>query len=532
VEIPHASEGAVFARIKTLVALRADFGWQVATPLKRMSPFIYADRPLANPPPRKMIINRQEPQEPSPKKRRGNKPSATQHRINIDTKPDSAGIDIGAEEIVVAIPPDRCPDNVRTFTSFTGDLARLRDWLLAHHITTVAMESTSNYWVNCYDILEAAGIECCLVNARHVKGVPGKKTDVCDAQWLQQLHAAGLLKKSFRPAQEILPLRYLTRHRDSLVRESADHLRRMQKVLTEMNLKLHHVFSDIDGVSAQAIIKAILAGQRDPHVLAALRNGRCQSSEARILAALAGNYRPEYLFVLGQLQSCWEEQQQKLAALDAEIQAVIERINPTPRPAKNAKDNCYDKPGPRKRKQSGKNALHLDYPKESQRYFGTDLTLMDGIGPGVIVSLMSEIGSREHLLTSFKSADGFCAWLGLCPCNAISGGKVLRSATRKVKNRLSEALRLAAFGLERSKTKLGEFCRRMKGRLGKAEGITATAHKLARILYTLIANAATYDESQAFPVKPATRQKQLRQLQSLAKKLGLQVLPNPAVTTS
>ena len=212
-----------------------------------------------------MIINRQEPHKPSPKKRRANKPSTTQHRINLDTKPDSAGIDIGAEEIVVAIPPDRCPDNVRTFTSFTGDLARLRDWLLAHHITTVAMESTSNYWVNCYDILEAAGIECYLVNARHVKGVPGKKTDVCDAQWLQQLHAAGLLKKSFRPAQEILPLGYLTRHRDSLIREAADHLRRMQKVLTEMNLKLHHVFSDIDGVSVQAIIKAILAGERDPH---------------------------------------------------------------------------------------------------------------------------------------------------------------------------------------------------------------------------------------------------------------------------
>lgn len=470
-----------------------------------------------------MIIKRQDSDGPSPGKRRGNRPSATQHRINVDTRPDSAGIDIGAEEIVVAIPPDRSPDNVRTFTSFTGDLARLRDWLLTHRITTVAMESTSNYWVNCYDILEAAGIECCLVNARHVKGVPGKKTDVCDAQWLQQLHSAGLLKKSFRPAQEILPLRYLTRHRDSLVRESADHLRRMQKVLTEMNLKLHHVFSDIDGVSAQAIIKAILAGERDPHALAALRNGRCQSSEARILAALAGNYRPEYLFVLGQLQSCWEEQQAKLAALDAEIQAVIERITPAPRPAKNA----ADKPGPRKRKQSGKNALRLDYPEESQRYFSTDLTLMDGIGPGVITALMSEIGSREHLLGSFKSADGFCAWLGLCPCNSISGGKVLRSATRKVKNRLSEALRMAAFGLERSKTRLGEYCRRMKGRLGKAEGIVATAHKLARILYTLIANSTSYDESQAFPIKPATHQKQLRQLQTLAKKLGLQVLPTP-----
>lgn len=475
-----------------------------------------------------MNIKHQQSQDQKNGKRRKNKPSSTQHRINVESKPDSAGIDIGAAEIVVAIPPDRCADNVRTFTSFTGDLARLRDWLLSHRITTVAMESTSNYWVNCYDILEEAGIECCLVNARHVKGVPGKKTDVCDAQWLQQLHSAGLLKKSFRPVQEILPLRYLTRHRDSLVREAADQLRRMQKVLTEMNLKLHHVFSDIDGVSAQAIIKAILSGERNPRTLAALRNGRCQSSEARILAALEGNYRPEYLFVLGQLQSSWEGQQEKLARLDDEIQSVVAKIETAPRPGQKP----TGKPASKKRKQIGKNALRLDYPKESQRYFGTDLTEVDGIGPGVITSLLSEIGSREHLLASFKSADGFCAWLGLCPCNSISGGRVLRSATRKVKNRLSEALRLAAFGLERSKTKLGEFCRRMKGRLGKAEGITATAHKLARIIYTLIANAVPYEESKAFPLKPATHQKQLRQLKILANKLNLQIVPNPVVTTS
>lgn len=463
----------------------------------------------------------------SKNKRRKNKPSP--HKINTEAKPHSAGIDIGAEIIVVAIPSECEADHVRTFSSFTHGLHQLRDWLLSHQITTVAMESTSNYWINCYDILETADIECYLVNARHVKGVPGKKTDVCDAQWLQQLHAAGLLKRSFRPAQEIITLRYLTRHRHSLKQEAADTLRRMQKILTEMNLQLHHVFSDIDGVSAQAIIKAILAGERDPKTLAALRNGRCQSSESNILAALEGSYRDEYLFVLKQHQSRWEETRKHIAELDEELQKIIEKISTPPRSEKPKVVKTGKKPN---RKQQNKNALPIDFPTESQRCYGVDLTDIEGVGGGVITALMSEIGTREHLLASFKTADGFCAWLGLCPCNAIRGGKVLSSKTRKIKNRMTEALRLAAFGLEKSKSKMGEYCRRMKGRLGKASGLTATAHKIARIIYSLIASGEPYQEEIAFKPNLNSEKKQQKLLHKLAQKLGYQLTPTLAITTS
>lgn len=460
-------------------------------------------------------------------KRRKNKPSI--HTINITAKPNSAGIDIGAEIIVVAIPSDREANHVRTFYSFTADLHQLRDWLLSHNITTAAMESTSNYWINCYDILEAAGIECCLVNARHVKGVPGKKTDVCDAQWLQQLHAAGLLKKSFRPDQEILPLRYFIRHRHSLKQEAADTLRRMQKVLTEMNIQLHQVFSDIDGVSAQAIIQAILAGQRDAKTLAALRNKRCQSSEAKILAALQGNYRDEYLFVLRQLQSRWEETRKHITELDEQIEIIIKKISTPPRSEPPKASPTGKKPS---RKQQNKNTLPIEFPKESQRYYGVDLTDIEGVGGGVITALMSEIGTREHLLAAFKTSDGFCAWLGLCPCNAISGGKTLRSNTRKIQNRLTEALRLAAFGLEKSKSKMGEYCRRMKGRLGKASGLTATAHKIARIIYSMIASGKPYQEEIAFKPNLNTEKKQQKLLIKLAQKLGYQFTPTLDTATS
>jgi len=463
----------------------------------------------------------------SKNKRRKNKPSI--HKINTEAKPHSAGIDIGAEIIVVAIPSDREENYVRTFSSFTSGLHQLRDWLLSHRITTVAMESTSNYWINCYDILEVAGIECYLVNARHVKGVPGKKTDVCDAQWLQQLHAAGLLKKSFRPAQEILPLRYLNRHRHSLKQEAADTLRRMQKVLTEMNLQIHHVFSDIDGVSAQAIIKAILAGERDAKTLAALRNGRCQSSETKILAALQGIYSREYLFVLGQLQSRWEDTRKQIAELDEQLKSIIKNINTPQRSEKPKTGKATKKPN---RKQQNKNALPIEFSKESLRCYGVDLTDIEGVGGGVITALISEIGTREHLLESFKTADGFCAWLGLCPCNAISGGRVIRSQTRKIKNRLSEAMRLAAFGLEKSKSKMGEYCRRMKGRLGKASGLTATAHKIARIIYSLIASGQPYEEELAFKTNLNTEKKQQKLLIKLAQKLGYQLTPTLDPATS
>ena len=262
----------------------------------------------------------------------GQEHSALDPQVNSD----AAGIDVGAEELVAAVPPGRGEGPpVRTFSAFTDGLHGLRHWLLECKIRTVAMESTGNYWLTACAVLEDAGIEVCLVNARHVKGVPGKKTDVCDAAWLQQLHAAGLLRASFRPRREIIPLRYLMRHRADLVAQAGQQVQLMQKVMTEMNLHIHHVFSDVDGVSAQAIISAILAGERDPEKLAALRDRRCRAPLDKIIRALRGDYREEYLFVLRQCQARWQQLCAAIAECDAEVArrtAAIAGVTDTPLP--------------------------------------------------------------------------------------------------------------------------------------------------------------------------------------------------------
>lgn len=462
------------------------------------------------------------------KRRKNNRPSKTQQCINTTAQPDAAGIDIGADEIVAAVPPDRDTVSVRTFSSFTGGVHELRDWLLACGVKTVAMESTGNYWVTSYDVLERAGIVVCLVNARHVKGVPGKKTDVCDAQWLQQLHSAGLLKKSFRPAQDILPLRYLMRHRAGLVEELSRQVLLMQKVLTEMNLKIHHVFSDLDGLSAQAIITAILAGERDAAALAALRDRRCRSSEETVIAALQGDYREEYLFVLGQCQSQWRHQLQGLADLDERIEVLIKGIAPPPDDGDGTTGDAAPpvvRPTPKKAKPLGKNTLRMDVQAEASRFYGVDLSAIDGVGSGLLGVLMSELGPREQILGAFPTPAQFCSWMGLNPANDISGGKVLKAKTRSVKNRLADAFRLCALGLANAKGMMGQYSRRIKGRLGKAEGITATAHKLARVLYAMIATGRPYDENEAFRITPQNRKKQLNKLQKQAEALGLQIFP-------
>lgn len=285
---------------------------------------------------------------------------------------DAAGIDVGAEELVAAVPPGRGEGPpVRTFSAFTDGLHGLRHWLLECKIRTVAMESTGNYWLTACAVLEDAGIEVCLVNARHVKGVPGKKTDVCDAAWLQQLHAAGLLRASFRPRREIIPLRYLMRHRADLVAQAGQQVQLMQKVMTEMNLHIHHVFSDVDGVSAQAIISAILAGERDPEKLAALRDRRCRAPLAKIIRALRGDYREEYLFVLRQCQARWQQLCAAIAECDAEVArrtAAIAGVTDTPLP-----------PAPALQRRLQKNMpARLPVYDEAYRLFGVDLSAVPG----------------------------------------------------------------------------------------------------------------------------------------------------------
>jgi transposase len=453
-----------------------------------------------------------------PRRRTKNKASATQHTIDPRVHPNAAGIDVGAEEMVVAVPPGRDPQGcVRTFKTFTSGLEALRDWLLASGITTAALESTGNYWISAYDLLEVAGIEVFLVNARHVKGVPGKKTDVCDAQWLQQLHAAGLLKKSFRPTQEIVPLRYLMRHREGLIAAGSRQIQRMQKVLTELNLKIQHVFSDLDGVSAQAIIDAILQGERDPRKLARLRDRRCRSSEADIIEALQGSYREEYLFVLGQCQSAWRQAQSAIADCDVEIAALAAKVKvttstPLPPPAT-------------ARHSRGRNSAEKAICAQAWQFYGVDLSAVPGLAANGLSVLMSEIGTREDLLRAFRSAAAFCSWMAVCPDNRISGGKVLKAKTRQVPNRLARALRLGVFGLHKADNKMGQLCRRFKGRLGKAEGLTAGAHKLARIIYAMILHQTPYDEDNAFKTTPVSASRRRKHLEKQAALLGMQLIP-------
>ena len=416
--------------------------------------------------------------------------AAAKQGLNPRAHPDAAGIDIGAEELVAAVPPGRCAgDTVRTFSSFTVGVEALRDWLLACGIQTAALESTGNYWITTYSLLSDAGIDVCLVNARHVKGVPGKKTDVCDAQWLQQLHSAGLLKKSFRPDQAIVPLRYLMRHRSEIIAEAGRQTQLMQKVLTEMNLHIHHVFSDVDGVSAQAIFIAILAGERDAQRLAALRDKRCRSPKEKIIDALKGDYRPEYLFVLRQCQQRWTQCNQAITECDVQIAVLVKSVSgdtDAPPPTAPAEQRRIHKNTP----------ATLPIYDEAYRFYGVDLSAVPGVSAGVLGVLMSEVGTGSQMRKAFRSAEAFSSWMGLCPDNRISGGKVLKAKTRKVPSRVARALRLAAQCVSRSDNKIGEFCRRLKARLGKAEGIVATAHKLARILYGMIKSRQAYTETE------------------------------------
>jgi transposase len=430
--------------------------------------------------------------------------------------PHAAGIDVAAEELVVAVPRDRDVKFVRTFGSFTADLHAVRDWLKQCGIKTVALESTGNYWVPLYQVLEDAGFEVCLINARDVKRIGGRKTDVVDAQWLQQLHAAGLLRKSFRPAKEIAALRYLMRHRGNLLRSAAGELQLMQKTLNECNLQIHHVFSDLDGQSAQRIIESILRGERDPQALAKLRDGRCRTPLPKILKALEGDYREEYLFVLGQSLERWKQTQQCIADLDVKIQVAVKALDLE-------KDGSEIQELPNRRYH--KNSPNFDIFTESFRFYGVDLAQVPGIASSTLCVLMSELGTGGQILEAFNSAKAFCSWLALCPDNQISGGKVLTAKTRQSTNRVAAALRLSAQALGHSKSQLGDYARRMKARLGKAEGITAAAHKLARILFSMLTTRQAYDEAKAFALTPEKKARRIKQVLAQAARLGLQLAP-------
>jgi transposase len=455
--------------------------------------------------------------------RKRNKNSKTTKNSALPVmRPHAAGIDIGATEIFVAVPADRAAENVRSFPTFTQDLFALADWLLACGVQTVAMESTGVYWIPLFQILEGRGFEVCLVNARHVKNVPGRRTDVSDCQWLQFLHSVGLLRASFRPDQEVCAVRSLLRHRESLVQMAATHVNHMQKALDQMNLQLHHVISDITGKTGLAIIGTILAGGRDPVELAKLRDGRIKASEEVIAKSLVGDYRPEHLFTLRQSLDAYRTYQKLTDDCDREIQRWLGEFPSLSEPVGSADEAPKDPKDDQKKKKKKTSEAEGILHGELKRVFGIDLTKIPGIHTGIVQTLFGEIGPD---FTKFSSASAFASWMGLCPDNDISGGKVLWVGTRKVVCRAATALRMGAQSLHHSKSALGDFYRRMRAKLGAPKAITAAAHKLARIIFHLVSTRQEFDETRFAADQVRYQQRQETKLRAKAKAMGFELIP-------
>jgi transposase len=429
---------------------------------------------------------------------------------------NAAGMDIGANEIFVAVPADRDPQPVRCFGTFTDELWALAKWLQQCRIDTVAMEATGVYWIPAHQILEAAGLQVCLVNARYFQNVPGRKTDVSDCQWLQRLHAAGLLRSSFRPAQEVCALRSLTRHRDNLIQLASTHVLHMQKALDQMNVQLHHVLSDITGLSGLAILDAILAGERNPQPLARLRDGRVKASEDTIIQALTGDYRPEHLFTLKQSLAAYRHYQKLIADCDREIEQALKGFD--------ARIDLQEKPLVRQkvhRKKFFGNEPSFDLQSHLYRIFGVDLTAVPGINVLTAHTILSEVGPD---ITQFRSGGAFASWIGLCPHNKITGGKILSAKTRQVKSRVARAFRMAANALFKSHSPLGDFFRRMRAKLGAPSAITATAHKLARIVHHMLSKREAYDPTALIGDQTRFRVRAEARLRAQAKALGFAIV--------
>lgn len=429
---------------------------------------------------------------------------------------NAAGIDIGATEIYIAVPGNRSDDPVRRFDTFTDDLHDAARWLKSCNIDSIAMESTGVYWIPVFQILDAYGFEVILVNARHVKNVPGRKTDVQDCQWLQYLHSVGLLRGSFRPTQDICAVRSLLRHRDNLVKSASSHIQHIQKSLTQMNLQIHNVISDITGATGMAIIDAILAGERNPKKLAELKDRRIKATKQTIVKSLTGDYRREHLFTLEQTVQSYRNYRQLIMDCDVEIENHLKEFE-----SRIDIDDIKSPPGKKGGRKPKANTPNFDVKTHMHRILGTDLTRIDGISELTAHVVFTEVGPD---LSQFKTVGHFCSWLGLCPNNKISGGKVLSSHTRPGSNRLAHALRLSANSLWKSKSYLGDYFRRMRARHGAPKAITSTAHKLARIIYHLIKNKKAFDDS-VFSEQEKAHQKRLKKrVINQAKSLGLQIV--------
>jgi transposase len=400
-------------------------------------------------------------------------------------KPNAAGVDCGSAHHHVAVPVDRDAEPIRRFKTLTPDLYRLADWLEACGIETVAMEATGVYWIPIYEILEERGLEVVLVNARHVKNVPGRKTDVVDCQWIQELHSLGLLRGSFRPSAEIASLRAYLRHREKLVQDAANHIRRMQKSLVLMNVQLHNVIADITGKTGMQIVRDIASGATDPIALASHRDPRCRASEEEIAASLTGNYRREHVFVLRQNLELYDSYQRQIGACDGEIESLLQDLA--------AKQDLPETalPAARRRHRLQKNDPRFEIRSPLHRLSGADITQIDALGPYTALRLISEIGID---MTCWPTERHFTSWLTLAPKNKITGGRLISSKTQPSANRAAAMLRMCAMSVGKTSTALGAYYRRIAYRIGKAKAITATARKIAILVYRVLRGDIDYSD--------------------------------------
>ncbi|MDP2680751.1 MAG: IS110 family transposase [Rhodoferax sp.] len=457
-------------------------------------------------------LNKSAPSTPASK----TKPARKRAKVSILSiaYPNACGIDIGATSHFVAVPSDRDDEPVREFPAFTADLERLVQWLRRCRVTAVAMESTGVYWIPLFEMLDAAGFEVHLVNARHVKNVPGRKSDVLDCQWLQQLMSYGLLRGGFRPAEEVCALRAVWRHRDMLLSYQARHVQHLQKAMTQMNVQLHHVISDIMGVTGQAIVRAIVAGERDAATLAKLRDRRIKADEAEVAAALQGNWRDEHLFALKQALALIDAYAAQITECDGKLQQLLGALKGHALPEAGL--------GTPKRGTPAKNSVRFDARTSLFEASGVDLTRIPGIDTSTALKVISEIGVD---LARFPTVKHFTSWLGLCPGTKISGGKVLSSATKPCANRAAQALRMAAQALRKSQTALGAHHRRLCSRMDKPKAITASAHKLARLVYFMLTKGQAFVEAGQDEYEERYRQRVVQNLTRRAHQLGFLLTP-------
>jgi len=435
--------------------------------------------------------------------------------------PDAAGIDIGNESHYVAVPPSRDSESVRRFGCTTAELKEMADWLKQCGIRTVAMQSTGVYWIAVYDILEEVGMEVYLANARETKNLPGRKSDVQESQWLMKLHTYGLLRNSFRPSQEIRVLRTYWRQRNDLVRAAGRHIQRIQKALTQMNIQLANVLSDVSGMTGQAIIRAILGGERDPQKLAEFRDARVKASKQEIARSLEGHWQEDLLFVLQQEQNGYEFCQKQMAECDQRIEQYLQQREDRSAGASLPEEKRKE----RLRKKKKGNTPQFDLRTELFRMAGADLTQIDGVDVMTAMTILSEVGWD---MSKWKTEHHFVSWLRLCPDNRISGDKIIGKGRLPTTNRATSALRMAASTLRVSNTYLGAQFRRLRTKLGAPIAIKAMAAKLARLVYRVLRYGMTFVDKGAEFYEAQHRTQQIEYLKWRAAKMGLQIIEAPA----